>query len=110
MATFHRVVQLATFAFPVWVLVASSLALYDPGVFTWFSGDLITWGLSAIMLSMGLTLEVHDFRRIAQRPAIIGLGVGLQYIVMPLLGWGVAWIVMSTSERGKLGPLVLPGS
>ena len=93
MATFLRVVQLATFAFPVWVLVASSLALYDPGFFTWFSGDLITWGLSAIMLSMGLTLEVGDFRRIAQRPAIIGLGVGLQYIVMPLLGWGVAWIV-----------------
>ena len=93
MATFHKVVQLATFAFPAWVLIASLLALYDPRVFTWFSGDLITWGLSAIMLSMGLTLEVGDFRRVAQRPAIVGLGVGLQYVVMPALGWAVAWLV-----------------
>jgi BASS family bile acid:Na+ symporter len=90
MTPLPRLVQLATFAFPAWVLVASLLALYEPGLFTWFSGNLITWGLSAIMLSMGLTLQLGDFRRVVRRPAIVALGVGLQYIVMPGLGWAVA--------------------
>lgn len=87
----YRLARLATFAFPLWVLVASALALYKPAIFTWFTGNLITWGLSLIMLSMGLTLEFGDFRRIAQRPGVVGLGVALQYIVMPFLGWSVAW-------------------
>jgi BASS family bile acid:Na+ symporter len=77
-------------AFPVWVLVASILALYEPALFTWFSGPLITIGLAVIMLGMGLTLEPGDFRRVAQRPRLVALGVGLQYTVMPLLGWSIA--------------------
>ena len=87
----HRALRIGTFAFPVWVLLASLLALWRPGIFTWFSGGLITVGLGVIMLGMGLTLEVDDFRRVLRRPAPIGLGVVLQYVVMPLMGWTVAW-------------------
>jgi len=39
---------------------------------------------------MGLTLTVEDFRRVWQRPSAIGLGVVLQFAVMPFLGWGIA--------------------
>ena len=87
----HQALRIGTFAFPIWVLFASLLALWRPGIFTWFSGDLITYGLGLIMLGMGLTLEVDDFRRVLRRPAPIGLGVVLQYVVMPLMGWTVAW-------------------
>lgn len=87
----HKVLRVGTFAFPVWVLLASLLALGRPEIFTWFSGGLITVGLGVIMLGMGLTLEVDDFRRVLRRPAPIGLGVVLQYLVMPLMGWTVAW-------------------
>ncbi len=87
----HRALRIGTFAFPVWVLLASLLALWRPEIFTWFSGGLITVGLGLIMLGMGLTLEVDDFRRVLRRPAPIGLGVVLQYVVMPLMGWTVAW-------------------
>ena len=87
----HQALRIGTFAFPVWVLLASLLALWRPGIFTWFSGGLITVGLGLIMLGMGLTLEVDDFRRVLRRPAPIGLGVVLQYFVMPLMGWTVAW-------------------
>ena len=93
MTGFSRLVSIGTFAFPVWVLVASIVALYQPTVFTWFSGALITLALGAIMLCMGLTLEVDDFRRVATRPQLIGVGVALQYLVMPLLGWGIAWVM-----------------
>jgi BASS family bile acid:Na+ symporter len=86
----HQALRIGTFAFPIWVLAASLLALWRPQIFTWFSGDLITYGLGLIMLGMGLTLEVDDFRRVLRRPAPIGLGVVLQYVVMPLMGWTVA--------------------
>jgi BASS family bile acid:Na+ symporter len=79
-----------TAAFPLWVLAASLLALYRPALFTWFSGPLIPVGLAVIMLGMGLTLDVSDFRRVATRPRLVALGVVLQYTVMPLLGWSIA--------------------
>ena len=88
-----RAIKIATFAFPLWALLASVAALYRPEVFTWFSGVLITLALGATMMSMGLTLEINDFRRVALRPRLIGLGVALQYIVMPFLGWGIAQVM-----------------
>jgi bile acid:Na+ symporter, BASS family len=80
-----------TNAFPVWVLAASVLALWRPGLFTWFSGALITVGLAIIMLGMGLTLTVDDAQRVARRRGAIALGVALQYTVMPAIGCLVAW-------------------
>lgn len=75
--------------FPLWALLASLLALYEPTLFTWFTGPLITIGLGVIMLGMGLTLEFEDFRRVSTRPRVVVLGLVLQYTVMPLLGWGI---------------------
>lgn len=79
-----------TNAFPLWVLVASLLALVRPALFTWFSGSMIPAGLAIIMLSMGMTLGFADFRRVARRQRHVMTGVVLQYTVMPLLGWLVA--------------------
>jgi BASS family bile acid:Na+ symporter len=79
-----------TNAFPLWVLCASVLALWRPGLFTWFSGPLIPMGLAVIMLGMGLTIGIDDVRRVAARRASLGLGVVLQYTVMPALGWTLA--------------------
>lgn len=94
---FSRIVRTATFAFPLWVLGTSISALFRPGIFTWFGDDLITLGLGCIMLAMGLTLEIDDFRRVLARPLVVLLGVGLQYIVMPLMGWLVAaWAGLPT--------------
>jgi bile acid:Na+ symporter, BASS family len=76
-----------TNAFPLWVLAGSLLALWHPPLFTWFSGPLITAGLAVIMLGMGLTLEPSDVRRTAAHKRLILLGVGLQYTLMPAIGW-----------------------
>lgn len=81
---------LLTNLFPLWVLAASLLALWRPGLFTWFSGPLLTIGLGIIMLGMGLTLEAADARRVATRRGWLALGVALQYLVMPALGWSFA--------------------
>lgn len=79
-----------TNGFPLWVLIASALALWRPALFTWFSGGLITVGLAIIMLGMGLTLSLDDGRRVAERKLSLTIGVVLQYTTMPALGWTLA--------------------
>ncbi len=82
----------ATNAFPLWILLCSALALVEPQLFTWFSGQWITYGLGVIMLGMGLTLTPADFRLVLKSPAPVLVGVALQYLVMPLLGWGLGYL------------------
>lgn len=87
-----RLLARLTAAFPLWVLIASLVALARPSYFTWFSGPLIPIGLGIIMLGMGLTLVPGDFRRVGQHRRLILLGVSLQFTVMPALGWSIASI------------------
>lgn len=78
-------------AFPLWVTLASLLALVHPPLFTWFiEGDYVTPGLQVIMLAMGLTLEFQDFERVARQKRLVALGVLLQFTIMPALGFLVA--------------------
>lgn len=87
-----KILEYITRGFPAWVLIASVIALAYPPSFTWFSGNLITVGLGIIMLGMGVTLTVDDFRRVVKFPARVLAGVCLQFGVMPLLGWSIAYI------------------
>lgn len=76
--------------FPVWVLTGAGLALWKPETATWFQPHWIPYFLSLIMLSMGLTLSLEDFSRVLKMPKSILLGVGLQYTIMPGLGYALA--------------------
>ena len=76
--------------FPVWVLTGAGLALWKPETATWFQPTWIPYFLAIIMLSMGLTLNFEDFARVIKTPKPILFGVGLQYTVMPLLGYFLA--------------------
>lgn len=84
-----RALTWLTNAFPLWVVVMSAIALFEPTWFTWFSGPWIVWGLAVIMLGMGLTLTLDDFRNVGRMPKAVALGFAAQYTVMPLLGWGL---------------------
>jgi BASS family bile acid:Na+ symporter len=86
MRLFNRLANL----FPLWVLTCSGLALFYPQWFTWFSGRMIVWGLAVIMIGMGITLTVDDFRRVARLPRQVMIGVAAQFTIMPFLGWGIA--------------------
>ncbi|MBI2498518.1 MAG: bile acid:sodium symporter family protein [Opitutae bacterium] len=84
-----RTLTWLTNAFPLWVLAGGVIALFQPGWFTWFSGPWIVWGLAVIMLGMGLTLTVDDFRAVVRMPKAVALGFVAQFTIMPLLGWGM---------------------
>lgn len=87
-----KISRIATEAFPIWVLAAASLALFRPEIFTWFRGPMIPVGLGIIMLGMGITLSWEDFRGIVKFPLRVLTGFILQYTIMPLLGWSIAYV------------------
>ena len=87
-----KLLDTITKGFPIWVLAASIISLMNPALLGWFSGYWITIGLGIIMLGMGITLTVDDFRRIARYPGRVITGVVLQFGIMPALGWLFAWI------------------
>jgi BASS family bile acid:Na+ symporter len=89
----NRRLGLATNLFPVWVLIGGVLAPVHPSWFAWFSGEFITWGLAVIMLGMGITLSVDDFKRVLKMPRAVGIGVFAHYTIMPFLGWSIAHLL-----------------
>ena len=89
----NRSVAIATNLFPAWVLLGGVLALAHPAWFTWFGGDFITWGLAIIMLGMGITLSVDDFKAVLKMPRAVGIGFVAHYAIMPFLGWSIARVL-----------------
>jgi BASS family bile acid:Na+ symporter len=89
----NSLLAIATNLFPVWVVLGGVLALFYPGWFAWFSGEFITWGLAVIMLGMGITLTVEDFRAVLKTPRAVAAGFVAQYLIMPFLGWAVAHLL-----------------
>ena len=82
-----RFLSWTTNLFPLWVVLGGVTALSRPAWFTWFSGDWITWGLAVIMLGMGITLSVDDFKGVLKKPRAVAGGFVAQYLIMPFLGW-----------------------
>lgn len=85
-----RVLAWFTNLFPVWVVLGGVAALLHPPSVTWFRGQSIVWGLAVIMLGMGITLSLDDFKRVLLMPRAVAVGFAAQYTIMPLLGWATA--------------------
>src|SRR5688572_9459458 len=73
--------------YPVWLVSGAALALWHPPTFTWFSGQWVVWALTIVMLGMGFTLTIEDFRRLFRMPGALTLGFFAHYTIMPLTGW-----------------------
>jgi BASS family bile acid:Na+ symporter len=76
--------------FPVWVLICCIIALIHPPAFTWFDRPMIVWGLGLIMLGMGITLSINDFRTVLKVPKMVGIGLLGQFVLMPGCAWTIA--------------------
>lgn len=99
--------------FAILTLIGVALAWFEPALFTWmtdgsirlFGQPLLSVALGIIMLAMGLTLTFADYARLRQLPRAVAIGVGLQFIVMPLSGWTIAQIMRL--EQGLAVGLIL---
>ncbi|WP_186140193.1 ketopantoate/pantoate/pantothenate transporter PanS [Burkholderia gladioli] len=78
--------------FPLWAVLISLAAYFSPASFSPVAPH-VTALLTLIMLSMGVTLSLADFRRVFTRPAPVIAGIVLHYLVMPLAAWALAKVL-----------------
>jgi len=72
--------------FALWVILFSAIALMLPELFVWLRA-YIPWMLGLIMLGMGMTMTVGDFKSVLQSPKAVAIGVVAQFMVMPGLAF-----------------------
>ncbi|CAL5219136.1 g912 [Coccomyxa viridis] len=89
----EKFTETLTTLFPVWVCLGAALGISKPSALLWFKSDLFTYGLGFLMLSMGLTLTIEDFKQCMKNPVPIGVGYLAQYIIKPLLGFCIAKVL-----------------
>ncbi|WP_375056860.1 bile acid:sodium symporter family protein [Zobellella sp. DQSA1] len=77
--------------FPLWALLLSVLAFLQPELFFGIRGQIIPL-LTIIMLCMGLTLSLRDFRNVLTNKKALLVGVVLQFSVMPMVALLIAWL------------------
>jgi len=82
-----------THLYPVWLVVLVAIALVHPPTFSWFAGHWVVWAMSIVMLGMGFTLTIDDFRRLLRMPGSLTLGFLAHYTIMPLTGWLLARVL-----------------
>lgn len=100
LSAMQRFLERITRLFALWTLLGSIWAWFVPEHFIWFVDrgntlwgvPYISVGLGLIMFGMGITLSPRDFAAILRTPRPIALGVLAQFLVMPLLGAGLAKI------------------
>ena len=81
-----RLTQLMQKTFALWVIVFSAIALWQPSYFVWLTA-YIPWILGIIMLGMGMTISIADFRAVVQYPRAVLIGVVAHFVVMPSLAF-----------------------
>jgi BASS family bile acid:Na+ symporter len=77
-----------TALFPLWALLAVLLAWLVPGALIPMKAAIVPL-LGLVMFAMGVTLTAEDFLAVLRRPFPVALGVALQFLLMPLLAWGL---------------------
>jgi BASS family bile acid:Na+ symporter len=82
------------YAFTLWVIVAVAASMSFPAAFrSWFGTDLkvlIVPLIQIITFGMGTTLSGKDFRNVLTMPWPVFIGVALQFLIMPLVGYTIA--------------------
>lgn len=89
MKTIEKISKFLGAYFPLLVIIAATAAYVNPPVFR-MAVPFIPQLLGVVMLGMGLTLTKDDFVAVFERPRDVIIGVLLQFIIMPLLGYLLA--------------------
>lgn len=67
---------------------------------------LIPAVLALTMFGVGTSLEIGDFREIAAKPRLVGLGLGLQMLFLPVTAIAIA-LLLPIAPAWKMGILIL---
>ena len=97
----------ATLLFPLGAIAVSILSVLYPNILSPHKSAIVPL-LGVVMLGMGMTLRPENFLEILKRPRLIGIGVGLQFLLMPLIAFSVSHL-FGLSEALIVG-MVLVGA
>ena len=91
---FRGTAVLKGLSFTVIIFAAVTLAMFHPEYFLqWGSfklSNLIIPLIQLLMFGMGASMSVNDFAAVVKSPKGVVIGVMSQFIIMPLLGFGLA--------------------
>ena len=97
MSGFLRFTQFIQKTFALWVILFAGIALLLPELFIWLKA-YIPWLLGLVMLGMGMTMTLADFKGVLQSPKAVLIGVAAQFIVMPGLAFLLCKLMNLPSE------------
>lgn len=92
MEIFRKICKYITKLFPLWVVLFALVAFFYPAPFKGFGG-WITYLLGLIMLGMGLTMSLDDFKLVLTRPKDVVFGVVLRFCIMPLIAFAIGKVL-----------------
>ena len=93
--------------FPLGAIAISIFAVFFPDVLSPMRPAIVPL-LGVVMFGMGITLTLSDFMRVFNQPKLIGLGITLQYLLMPLIAFGLSLLLQLPVPL--MAGLVLVGS
>jgi BASS family bile acid:Na+ symporter len=103
---------LKPYGFSLWVLAAGALAAAFPHWFIAWRGfelkQTITPLVQLVLFGMGMTLTFDDFRRVLKIPRAIGVGMVLQFTILPLIS--LLCVTVFGLQGGAAAGLILIGS
>lgn len=88
--TLQKIAEVGTMLFPVWALISASVAFYHPPSLNWMTPHQFEQGVGLLMLAMGLSLSLEDFKKCVANPVPILLGFLCQYCLLPLLAVAIS--------------------
>ena len=92
--------------FPVWALISATTAYVHPSYLNWMTTKQFEQGVGLLMLAMGLSLTLDDFRNCLKQPVPILLGFVCQYSILPLLAFTISRL-MSLPPSVACGMIIL---
>lgn len=107
MKTLEKISAFAGKYFAFLVILAAVIAFFIPNAFVIF-GPYVTLLLGVVMFGMGLTLKPIDFKLVFTHPLPVIIGICGQYTIMPLVAFGLAYLLQLPPELAA--GLVLLGS
>ena len=93
----NKINRIITKYFAAWVILISLFAYFYPAIFLPVK-TYIALLLGIIMFGMGVTLRTEDFKLAFLNPIPILIGVFIQYLVMPALGFGLSMALNLPAE------------
>lgn len=83
--------------FTLWIVLGAIAAYFNPEPFKPLS-KYVPYCIMAVMLSMGLTTSVNDFKLVISRPKDVFWGVIFRYMIMPFVAVAITKILSLPPE------------